>query len=60
MKYTAEWKLKNGAWVQDHESTYCEKIYKIHYIENMMEYSTGVYFTKKAAEADLINYKTAI
>jgi hypothetical protein len=52
-KYSKEWKLKQGAWIQDHKNSSGENIYKIHYIENDTEYSKGEYFTKKEASEAL-------
>ena len=54
--YTVEEKRKAGKWVQKHESEKWGKIWKIHYIQNDTEYSTGEYLTKKDAEKELINY----
>lgn len=51
-KYSKEWKQKQGAWVQNHNGEF-----KIHYIENDTEYSTGSYYTKSAAEFDLAKFK---
>lgn len=52
-KYSKKWKLKQGAWIQDHKNSSGENIYKIHYIENDTEYSKGEYFTKKEASEAL-------
>lgn len=50
-KYSREWKMKHGKWIQRHGD-----VWKIHYIENETEYSTGEYLTAAAATADLKNY----
>jgi homoserine acetyltransferase len=52
-KYSKEWKLKQGIWIQDHKNYSGEKIYKIHYIENDTEYSKGEYFSRKEASEAL-------
>ncbi|OGF47013.1 MAG: hypothetical protein A2231_03130 [Candidatus Firestonebacteria bacterium RIFOXYA2_FULL_40_8] len=54
--YSVEEKIKAGAWVQSHRGYEGEKIYKIHYIKFGTEYSTGQYFTKKSATAELKKY----
>ena len=60
-KYSREWKIKHGAWVQDHQAFDTTgmpcKIWKIHYIRHDTEYSVGEYFTKKSALEDLPDYK---
>ena len=50
-KYSREWKLAQGKWIQKHGD-----IYKIHYIENDTEYSTGEYLTAAGAKENLKNY----
>jgi hypothetical protein len=50
-KYSKEWKLAQGKWIQKHGD-----IYKIHYIENDTEYSTGEYLSRKEAENWLKDY----
>ncbi len=55
--FSREWKLSKKAWIQDHKNAAGDKVYKIHYLENDTEYSTGEYFTKKSANEDLKNYK---
>jgi hypothetical protein len=50
-KYSKEWKELKGKWIQRHGD-----IYKIHYIANDTEYSTGEYFTAKSAQDDLKNF----
>lgn len=56
-KYSREWKIKEKAWVQSHNDSEGDVFYKIHYIENDTEYSTGVYYTKNSAMEDLTHFK---
>lgn len=55
--YSLQWKIKRGAWVQDHTSTNTTgmpcKIWKLHYIQNGTEYSTGEFATKAAATREM-------
>ena len=55
MKYSTEWKNKVGKWVQNHKEN-GETIYKIHYIENNTEYSTGQFLTRGDAEEALKDF----
>ena len=50
-KYSKQWKLEKGKWIQKHGDCW-----KIHYIENQTEYSTGDYLAAKEARAELKNY----
>ncbi len=52
-KYSAEWKMKQGAWVQDHKNEKWGRFYKIHYIKAGTEYSHGEYLTRADAEEEL-------
>jgi hypothetical protein len=52
-KYSIEWKLAAGRWVQDHKNEKWGRVWKIHYIENGIEYSRGEYRTRKEAEESL-------
>ena len=55
-KYTLEWKQKKKKWVQKHEKIDGEYIWKIHYIQNDIEYSNGEYSTEESAQEDLKKY----
>jgi hypothetical protein len=55
-KYTLEWKQKKKKWVQKHEKIDGESIWKIHYIQNDIEYSNGEYSTEESAQEDLEKY----
>lgn len=55
-RYSREWKIKKGLWVQPDISN-SDKVWRIHYIENETEYSTGSYFTRKEAEDELRRIK---
>jgi hypothetical protein len=61
IKYSKEWKIKIGAWVQAHTDSYGNKIYKVHYIRNENEYSTGKYWSEKEAleSEECSNYANA-
>lgn len=59
-KYSREWKLKQGAWIQDHINSQADKIYKIHYIEHDTErMKLGEFFTMKDAREALAEFKAA-
>jgi hypothetical protein len=58
-KYSAEWKLAQGSWVQDHKSEKWGTVYKIHTIRYGTEYSDGEYLTKKEANEALAVHKAA-
>ena len=47
-KYSREWKLAKGKWIQKHED-----IWKIHYIEYDTEYSKGEYYSAEEAREEL-------
>jgi hypothetical protein len=53
-KYSAEWKMAQRHWVQDHKASNGDRIYKIHYIEYDTEYCIGEYFTAKDARDEMI------
>ncbi|MGO8716731.1 MAG: hypothetical protein ACLPSL_09230 [Smithella sp.] len=55
-KYTLGWKQKKKKWVQKHEKIDGESIWKIHYIQNDIEYSNGEYSTEESALEDLKKY----
>jgi len=55
-KYSKEWKIKAGKWIQKHHDATKGNIWKIHYIENDNEYSTGEYFSAKEARGELKNF----
>jgi len=52
-KYSREWKIKTGQWVQRHKSERWGYVYKIHYIANDTEYSQGEYVRRIDAEEAL-------
>lgn len=56
MDYSKENKEKLGKWIQDHTDDNDDRFYKIHYIRYNTEYSTGKYYKKSDAKADLKNY----
>ena len=58
-KYSAEWKLAQGSWIQEHNNEKWGKFYKLHYIASGTEYSTGEHLTKKEANEALATHKAA-
>jgi hypothetical protein len=48
-KYSVKWKHQQGKWIQDHIDSYGHKVWKIHYIRNNTEYSTGRFWNRKEA-----------
>jgi hypothetical protein len=52
-KYSKEWKIKKGVWVQKHRDAAKGDLWKIHYIENDTEYSTGEFFTARDARSEM-------
>lgn len=55
-KYSKEWKIAQGKWIQKHRDATKGDIWKIHYIANDTEYSAGEFFSAAAARAELKNY----
>jgi hypothetical protein len=55
-KYSQEWKQKKRKWIQKHTKINGDSIWKIHYIQNDIEYSNGECSTEKSAREDLKNY----
>ena len=59
-KYSREWKLKTGMWIQDHINPQAEKVYKIHFINGDTERTkSGEFFTVKEARAALSEHRAA-
>lgn len=58
-RYSMEWKMKQGAWVQDHKNEKWGRFYKLHYVQAGTEYSKGEYLTKAEADEALVIYKSA-
>jgi hypothetical protein len=54
---TAEEKYKKQKWVERHNDSYGNKVYKIHYIANSCEYKIGKFWTRKEAYIELKNMK---
>jgi len=50
IRYSEEWKMKQVKWAQYHKETRC---WKLHYIRNDTEYSTGNYIKKQYVENEI-------